>query len=189
MSEITLEKIDVIRERTGVTYSEAKEALQANDGDVVETLIYLEKNNKSKKEEIYTTTEEFFDWLKNLVNQGNVNRIRIKKDEKVVVDVPVNAGVATGIVGIIFPPLLAILGIGTIAAVFTNFTIEITKNDGSVEVVNKVIKNTASNVKEKVNSFANEFKEKFSREKEKENDNEENVYKYTVKFEDIDENK
>lgn len=187
MSEITLEKIDIIRERTGATYSEAKEALQANDGDVVETLIYLEKNSKSKKEEIYTTTEEFFDWLKSLISQGNVNRIRIKKDEKVVVDVPVNAGVATGIVGIVFPPLLAILGIGTIAAVFTNFTIEITKNDGSVDVVNKVIKNTASNVKEKVSGFANEFKEKFSHDKEKEN--EENVYKYTVKFEDIDENK
>ena len=44
---ITLEKIDQIVERTGVTYEEAKEALQAVDGDVVEAIIYLEKNKKT----------------------------------------------------------------------------------------------------------------------------------------------
>ena len=196
MSEITLEKIDIIRERTGSTYSVAKETLELSGGDVVEALIYLEKNTVSKKQELYSTAEEFISWLKELVNKGNVNRIRVKKDDKTVFDVPVNAGVGTGLVGLIFPQLLAIIGVGTIAAVFTNFTIEITKTDGSVEVVDKIIKNTAINVKNKVSDFANEVKDKFNHKKENEQpksksqetkaeDEEENVYKYTVKFDDI----
>jgi NACalpha-BTF3-like transcription factor len=36
MSEITLEKIDIIRERTGANYAEAKEALEVSDGNVVD---------------------------------------------------------------------------------------------------------------------------------------------------------
>jgi NACalpha-BTF3-like transcription factor len=39
MSEITLEKIDIVRERTGANYSEAKEALEACEGNVVDALI------------------------------------------------------------------------------------------------------------------------------------------------------
>ena len=192
--EITLEKIDIIRERTGANYSIANEALELSSGNVIDALIYLENNTVSKKQEVFATTEEFINWLKEIINKGNVNRIRIKKDDKIVFDVPVNAGVATGIVGLIFPSLLAIIGVGTIAAVFTNFTIEITKTDGSVEVFNKIIKNTANNVKDKVSEFANDVKEKFSHKKEneetKEESKEDNVYKYTVKFDDIeDDNK
>jgi len=194
MDEITLEKIDIIRERTGANYSIANEALELSSGNVIDALIYLENNTVSKKQEVFATTEEFINWLKEIINKGNVNRIRIKKDDKIVFDVPVNAGVATGIVGLIFPSLLAIIGVGTIAAVFTNFTIEITKTDGSVEVFNKIIKNTANNVKDKVSEFANDVKEKFSHKKEneetKEESKEDNVYKYTVKFDDIeDDNK
>ena len=200
MNEITLEKIDIIRERTGANYSVAKEALELSAGDVVDALIYLEKNTVSKKQEIYATTEEFISWLKELINKGNVNRIKVKKDDKTVFDIPVNAGVATGIVGLMYGPLLAIIGVGTIAAVVTNFTIEITKTDGSVEVINTIIKSTANNVKNKVSDFANEVKEKFNFKKENEEpkkkneetkpeDKEENVYKYTVKFDDIEDDK
>ncbi|MBC8062167.1 MAG: DUF4342 domain-containing protein [Clostridiaceae bacterium] len=193
MNEITLEKIDIIRERTGANYSEAKEALELSEGDVIEALIYMEKNSVSKKQEMYQTAEEFVNWLKELVKKGNVNRIVVKKDDKTVFDIPVNAGVATGFVGLIFPGILAIIGVGTVAAVFTNFTIEITKTDGSVEVVNKIIKSTANNVKDKVSDFANEVMDKFNHKKEKQEpkeqvkkeNEEENVYKYTVKFDDI----
>lgn len=189
MNEITLEKIDILRERTGVTYAAAKEALEITDGEVVEALIYLEKNTVSKKDEIFNTAEELIVWLKELVKKGNVNRIRIKKEDKIVFDVPVTAGIATGLIGLIAPALLAIIGVGTVAAVFTDFTIEITRTDGSVEVVNKIIKTTANTVKEKVSDLASDAKEKFNTKKQTEEKKEDNVYKYTVKFDDIDEDK
>lgn len=38
--EITLEKVDTVIERTGVSYSEAKKALEESDGDVLAAIIY-----------------------------------------------------------------------------------------------------------------------------------------------------
>ena len=148
MTEITLEKIDIIRERTGITYGEAREALEACAGNVVDALIYLEKTKKSNMEGLYTTKDEFVSWIKELINKGNITRIKIKKDKRIIIDVPVNAGVATGALALIWPQLIGVIGIGALAAVFTNFTIEITKEDGSVEVVNKIIKGTMKDVKE-----------------------------------------
>ncbi|MCT4661234.1 MAG: hypothetical protein N4A40_05170 [Tissierellales bacterium] len=41
----SLEKIDLIKNRTHVSYAVAKDALERNNNDLVETLIYLENNN------------------------------------------------------------------------------------------------------------------------------------------------
>lgn len=191
MSEITLEKIDIIKERTGVSYTEAKEALEECDSDVVNALIYIEaKQKKSAKfnmEEMYTTKDEFMTWLKDTVRVGNVTRIKIKKDDTVVIDIPVNAGIAAGIVGLIFPPLI---GIGLLTAVLTKVTIEITKADGSVEIVNTIIKNTVEDVKCKMNDISDDVMEKFNETKDSFNkgskntkdESDENIYQYTVKF-------
>jgi hypothetical protein len=186
MSEITLEKIDLVRERTGVSYTEAKDALVAAEGNVVDALIYIENNKKSSSNGFYTTKDEFMEWIKDTVKKGNVTRIRVKKDERVIVDIPVNAGIAaTTFAGLLWAPLL---GIGFLTAVFTKVTVEITKDDGTVDVVNTTIKNTFKDVKDKVQDAASNIKEKFSHSKEDSTDEEENVYKYTVKFEETNDN-
>lgn len=192
MNDITLEKIDIIRERTGVSYTDAKEALEACSGNVVDALIYIEQNKKTTMNNIYTTKDEFLDWLRDLVKKGNINRIRIKKDEKIIVDIPVNAGIAATLTVLIWPPLIAI---GILTAVVTKVTIEITKDDGTVEVVNKIIKtgvkdtmqdmkDTVKDVKDKMFDAASSVKDKFTNKEEK--NEEQNTYQYTVKFEDID---
>ena len=149
--EITLEKVDQVRERTGVSYAKAKEALEHTNGSVLDAIILLEsemKNENSFNDGMKVnngaeTVEEFKIWLKDLINKGNVSRIKISKDEKVLVDVPVNAGIAAGIIGIIIPPILAFV---VVAAVVTQVTIEITKSDGTVEVVNKYITKTVNEI-------------------------------------------
>lgn len=187
MNEITLEKIDIIRERTGVTYGEAREALEACAGNVVDALIYIEKTKKSNMDNLYTTKDEFVNYIKQLIHKGNVTRIKIKKDKRIIVDLPVNAGVATGALALMWPTLIGVIGIGALAAMFTDFTIEITKEDGSIEVVNKIIKGTMHDVREKVNVMASEVKDKFSQKNNENTTESDNVYKYTVKFDDIEE--
>lgn len=157
MEEINLEKIDLVRERCKVTYTEAKEALEATNGNVVDALVYIEQSKKRKADEIISNKDELIAYIKELINKGNVSRIRIKKGEEVVVDIPVNAGIATGLLSLAFPPLIAL---GFLTALVTKVTIEITKTDGSVEVVNKIIKSTVSDVKEKVNDISKGIKEK-----------------------------
>lgn len=201
--EITLEKVDQVRERTGVSYSKAKEALQQTNGDVLDAIILLESEMKNKKSlnhgvernNTSETIEEFKVWLKELINKGNISRIKVSKDEKVLVDVPVNAGIAAGIIGILIPQILAFV---VVAAVVTKLTIEITKSDGTVEVVNKYITKTVNDVKEKASGLTEKVKEKFEdinvdtiNNSTKNNDTHlgENTFTYTVKFEDVDDKK
>ncbi|MBU3218612.1 DUF4342 domain-containing protein [Clostridium algidicarnis] len=189
MEDITLEKIDIIRERAGVTYARAKEVLEINEGNIVDSLIYIESNLEDKEKKIYSTLDELIKWLKDIVNKGNVNRIRIKKEDRVLVDVPINAGIAVGVIAAVWKPLIAI---GLATATLTTVTVEITKDDGTIEVVNKIIKSKTSNftkdVKGKIDGITNVVKDKFKKEKSKDEikSNDEPVYKYTVKFEDID---
>lgn len=192
MQEISLEKVDQVIERTGVSYGDAREALEECNGDVLEAIIYLENMGDIEESQIESTesVEELKSWLKDLINKGNVSRIKIKKDEEVLVDVPVNAGISAGIIAIVFPPLLAF---GVIAAVATKITIEITLTDGSVQVVNKYIAKAAGDVKGKASIFADKFKSKFNEVKQDVKKNtehkqkvytgEETVYSYTVNFE------
>ncbi|MGL4761750.1 MAG: DUF4342 domain-containing protein [Sarcina sp.] len=162
MEKVTLEKVDQILERTCVTYKEAREALEIANGDVLNAIInieerqqgeYLEhceqeKENKCKKEE---TVEEFKGFLMNLVKKGTISRIKIKKDDSVLADVPVNTGIAAGVIAILLPPVLLV---ATVAVVSAKLTVEITKIDGSVEVINKFVTSTASTLKDKSKNVA-----------------------------------
>lgn len=201
--DITLEKVDQVRERTGASYKNAKKALEECNGDVLEAIIYLEDKNI---ESDYASGEEFNDsaqktetieelkvWLKDLINKGNVTRIKVSKDGKKLVDVPVNAGIAAGVIAIVIPPILAFV---VVAAVVTQVTIEITKADGTVEVVNKYISEAVSEAKDKASDFADKVKEKVqdvnldgikmpNKFNEKEED-ESNTFTYTVNFDDED---
>lgn len=192
--EITLEKVEQVIERTGVSYAKAKEALVNAEGDVLEAIILLEEEkNGSANNKKTETVDELKTWLKDLINKGNVARIKVSKDDKVLVDVPVNAGIAAGVIGIIIPPILAFV---VVAAVVTQVTIEITKTDGTVEIVNKYISKTVKDVKEKAVDLSEKVKEKiddfssdnFKNKKSTKYDNEinENTFTYTVKFDDDD---
>ena len=201
MEKVTLEKVDMVRERTGVTYEKAKQALEASEGDVLEALIYIEKtqdtSNKNESSEgefeskAAISIEELKACIKQIVEKGNVTRIKIKKDDVELIDIPVNAGIAAGVVAIAIPPILAA---GVIAAIATKITIEVTKEDGSVEVINTQVSKVANDVKNKANDFAdmviskvnemkNDIKDSKSDSKPKEYTGSDTVYTYTVSFE------
>ena len=120
---ITLESIDAVRERSGATYEEAREALEATDGSVVDAIIYLEQKKKIR-------SDERIERIKAIVKEGNVNKIRVKKDEKVLLTVPVNVGIVGGLVGLAAAPF-GILAAGAAAYGF-DVKFEIVKEDGSV---------------------------------------------------------
>ena len=167
MENITLEQVDKVRERCDVSYAEAKEALEISNGDVLEAIIYIEQNQQkdSENDKDYNFDSKFnavsIDELKNLIKsiieKGNVTRIKIKKDEKEILDIPVNAGIAASVVAITIPPILAA---AVIAAIATQISIEITREDGSVEVVNKYVTKVANEVKDKAVDLADVVKNK-----------------------------
>ena len=50
--EITLEKIELVKDRTGSTYAEAKAALEAADGSVVDAIIALEETMNKEHDKV-----------------------------------------------------------------------------------------------------------------------------------------
>ncbi|MGN0145400.1 MAG: DUF4342 domain-containing protein [Clostridium sp.] len=201
MENITLEQVDKVRERCNVSYSEAKEALEVSNGDVLEAIIYIENNKEKYKKEGQEensdykcntiSIEELKNLIKSLIEKGNVTRIKIKKDEKEILDIPVNAGIAASVVAITIPPILAA---AVIAAIATQITIEITREDGTVEVVNKYVTKMAADVKNKATDFADVVKNKVNEVKNEKNNAKdydknniftggETIYTYTVDFE------
>jgi translation elongation factor EF-Ts len=102
--DITLKKIDLIRERTGVSYREAKYVLEQAEGNVIEALIQLEDQKKDWKKDVHTWKEEFTvkgtevaDKVKEVLRKGNVHKITIKQDGKKVVEIPVVLGALGGL--------------------------------------------------------------------------------------------
>ena len=57
----SLESVDRLRTRTGVTYDEAREALDSSDGDMLDALIWLENNGKIEPPRVasYSTDKQY----------------------------------------------------------------------------------------------------------------------------------
>jgi hypothetical protein len=130
-----LKKIDMIRERMKVSYQQAKEALDQNDGDVVQTLIQLEnkKGYKAKEHKLEDKVNQLSEHMRDIIKKGNVTKVRLKKEDKVVFEVSATVGVL-GLGGAILIPPLAIIGVvGTVAALINHYRLEIVYNDGKVE--------------------------------------------------------
>ena len=142
--EITLEKIELVKDRTGVSYKEAKEALEAADGSVVDAIIAIEETVDVKPgAKANAFAAETVAKIKDFVRKGNISKITVQKGDTTIVNVPVNVGV----VGAIVAPW------GMIAAAIAAFgfscKITLTTTDGKHIDVSGKAENFASDMKEK----------------------------------------
>ena len=125
-----LYKIDIIRERLGVSYKEAQDALERSDGDVVAAIVDLEGQTVSFQENLEQRKEKLTSQVQSILKKGNVTKINLKKGDKVVTEIPVAVG-ALGIVAMIFSAPFAVLaGLSSIAAMLNDYTLEVVKKDG-----------------------------------------------------------
>lgn len=89
MENITLEQIDLLMQRANVTYSEAKEALEKCNGNTLEALLYLEKNEKIKT----SKSSNHGDNVKSFIDKLNTTRFILKKKEHTYIDVPLSVAI------------------------------------------------------------------------------------------------
>ena len=140
----TIEDVDQVIERTGCTYKEAKEALSASDGEVVDAIIYLEEKNSTSfsrfvddfTEETQRTADTIVTKIRDAIREGNVTRIEVRKaDGTRVASVKVNTGAALG--GIVFlaggAPLLIISGL--VARYGLDYRFVIVRDDDSENIL------------------------------------------------------
>lgn len=125
--EIALEKIELVRDRTGVSYKEAKDALEAADGSVVDAIIAIEENlDSGVTKSTAAKKDELVGKAKEIIAKGNVSRVRVTRDGETLMNIPLVAGV----VGAVLAPWGLIAG--TVAALGFKCKIEFIKDDGSV---------------------------------------------------------
>jgi hypothetical protein len=133
-----LEKVDLLKERMGVSYAQAETALEQSDWSVVSALVFLEKQQKEASsvkwdKKLETIGNKVVGQIKDILHQGNVTKVRLKKDGKVLLEIPATVG-AIGIGGVLLSPILAIVGVlGTVGALIQQVKLEIVRDDGQVE--------------------------------------------------------
>ena len=153
--EITLEKIELVKDRTGVSYREAKEALEAVDGNVVDAIIKIEDEiNANVGAKITDNGAKIIEKIKYYIRKGNVSRITIKKDGETLLNIPVTVGV----VGTALAPWLTV--IGSIVALGMKCEILLVKEDGSSIDLSVKVNETLDEMKEKVSDAADAVKDK-----------------------------
>lgn len=141
--KITLEQIDLLKKRANVSYADAKEALEKFEGDTVQALVYLEKENKVKSK----NKSDFMSKLKSIIKKGNKTKFIIKNSENTVLNIPVTLAIIITIIGTPF------VIIGLLIALLTKHKISIEKIGGKNYDVNKVFDKMSSAVNDMASDF------------------------------------
>ncbi|MEN8801537.1 MAG: DUF4342 domain-containing protein [Thiogranum sp.] len=89
-----------------------------------------DKPGHSITENVTVSGNQLVDYVKNLIAAGNVRRLIIRKpNDEVLLEIPLTAGVAVGGALTAMAPVLAALG--AMAALLTQFKVEIVRSDQS----------------------------------------------------------
>lgn len=83
---ITLEQIDLLMKRADVSYTDAKEALEHTNGDILEALLWLEQNNKVKN----SSNSDFTVKAGNFIDKLNKTRFKMFRRETTYVNIPLS---------------------------------------------------------------------------------------------------
>ena len=153
--EITLEKIELVKDRTGVSYREAKEALEATEGNVVDAIIKIEDEiNIKVGAKITDNGAKVIEKIKEYIKKGNVSRITVKRDDEVILNIPVTVGV----VGTVLAPWLTV--IGSIIALGIKCDILLVKEDGSIIDLSAKVNEAIGDIREKGSETAENVRSK-----------------------------
>ena len=85
----------------------------------------------SVKERVTVSGKNLVEKVKELVRQGNIKRVRLIHEEKVLIDIPLSVGAPVAVVTVLAAPVLAALA--AIAVLVKDCTIEIEKVEDTDE--------------------------------------------------------
>ena len=85
-------------------------------------------------EEIKVASNQLVDKVRELIEEGNVRRISIRKGEKTLFEIPLTVGAGFGAAAILLNPMLA--AVGAAAALVADVTLEVEREPGAEHVQN-----------------------------------------------------
>ncbi len=84
-------------------------------------------------EDLKKFADDLVSKIKALVAEGNVSRIRIRKDDTIILNLPLSVGIIGTALGLMAAPWAVILA--TISTIGFKCTVEVEKKDGSITVI------------------------------------------------------
>lgn len=150
MARYTIEDIEILRKKSGVTYEEAVNLLEYHNGSLARALIDLEKNGRMKPDGASAEKQKGF---KGVLDTLYRTRLKISKKDVTIANLSV---LFLLLVALISWPLL-LIGLGL--SVLLGYRIRVDRNSSefSSESFDDLVSNAKSNVQSTVSSFSKQF--------------------------------
>lgn len=130
-----LKKIDLLRERMQISYSEGRAALTAAEGDVVKALMLLEAEEGGEERCWENPAHKFWRGLKEVYHKAHQTRIKVKRDGKLLFTIPFTVGVTAALGILAHDELTIAAGLGTGAAMLKGYHVELARGEEEEEFI------------------------------------------------------
>ncbi len=150
MAKYTIEDIEILRQKSGISYEEAVNLLEYHNGSLARALVDLEKNGRLKNDAGKATRQKglkgLFDFLFRL-------RLKVKKDRITII----NLSSLFVLVVLCTAPHICIIGLIVSLVLGYRISMERDSADFAQDNFDDMVKNARSNVQNTVNAFAQQF--------------------------------
>ena len=102
-----LADVDVLRERLDASYSEAKEALDATDGDLISALAYIEEQRGQASSTLASLVQEVVEEVRTVASDGQVTAAKVTLRGQPVFTAPLALAGAAGAALVILGAILS----------------------------------------------------------------------------------
>ena len=153
MAKYTIEDIEILRQKSGISYEEAVNLLEYHNGSLAQALMDLEKNGRLKSESAPSSSHRgwkgMFDFLYRL-------RVIVKKEQTVII----NLSALFLMLTLILAVHICVIGLILALVLGYRFSIERGSRAFSSDSFDDIVRNARSNVQNTVQSFTQQFSAK-----------------------------
>lgn len=159
MAKYTIEDIEILRQKSGISYEEAVNLLEYHNGSLARALVDLEKNGRLKNEKGSSTEHK---GAKGLFNMLFRLRFKVRKGENIIINLS-----ALFLLLVLFTAP-HILVIGLLAALALGYSFQVVRDRDEFANANfdDMMKNAGNNMRSAVQAFTRQFSETAETSKE-----------------------
>lgn len=149
MAQYTIDDVEILRQKSGISYEEAVNLLEYHNGSLARALVDLEKNGRIKNE----TSAQKPKGLKGVFDFMYRLRIKVKKNQTVIV----NLSSIFVLLVISLAPHIAVIGLILALVLGYRITIDRDSQEFADEHFDDMVKNARSNVQQTMSGIARQF--------------------------------
>lgn len=150
MAQYTVEDIEIIRRKSGISYEEAVNLLEYHNGSLARSLVDLEKNGRLKKHAAPESGKGVFNFLFRL-------RVKVTKNNVAVM----NLSSLFMIITLLVAPHLCLIGLAVSLVMGYKIRVERNSREFENDTLDTIIKNAKTNVQSTVSGIAGAFTQEY----------------------------